>query len=291
MTSGFNVYRKEGTGSALIARLFVGLFDLRDQILLLNTPEEQRDSVRTQFDQAVQPLFEAAEATRDAAVEIRDLVQEHVQEIDTGNGVTVRENQIDIDVNIDRELGQAVDKLLTQLIIATKSCLQPMLRDVLRLDIGFFFQKESAFRAGISSLVKEGDHALAAYLEVAREWHEMVQILRGDIEHHRWRLEPCGYDKESSGKVTAVVPRVFGGPVDEFAVLAANRSLTLIEDLIAHSLQRMNRLPFFLAEIPVDQRDPAYKKRFQISVGGVDASRAWFPVPHDHTEFVELTRI
>lgn len=161
---GFRLVRDEGSSSPFMARIFIGLYGLRDDALMLFTPGAEQEVVRTKFDEGVQPLVLAAEAARDAALEIVDLIAEHVGDVNSGNALDVIGEQINITRTVDRQLGQSVDKLLHQSIVATKTCLQRLLKDPLGVDIGFLFATESAFEHGISQLEASGDSELAELL-------------------------------------------------------------------------------------------------------------------------------
>ncbi|MDP1715752.1 MAG: hypothetical protein Q8L41_13505, partial [Anaerolineales bacterium] len=142
----------EGTNSPFIARFFGGIFDLRNQLFLLEVSPEKQESVRNHFDNKYKKLLEAAQAVRDAALEIKTLTSAHVDAISSGEIVRFGVVQYDILKTIDTPLGQSVDKLIDQSIVATKTCLQSILRDPLALEIGFFFQKDSKFIAQIAKL-------------------------------------------------------------------------------------------------------------------------------------------
>ena len=60
----------EGTNSPFIARLFLGLLDIRDLLEAGNIDPRNKQISRHQFDKLHYPLFLALKATKDAAVEI-----------------------------------------------------------------------------------------------------------------------------------------------------------------------------------------------------------------------------
>src|SRR3989304_10049858 len=225
----------EGSSSPFIARLFMGLIHFRDQLYLIGMPEQEKRAAHDAFDRDFKPMFEAAQATRDAALEVARLAVSHTQRVQSGQAVTIRPSQYDILESVDIPLGQAFDKLIDQAIIATKSGLQTLLRDVLSLDIGFFFSKDQAFAEGIEQLRASGESQLADYLEEARSrWHSDLQDLRAKHEHEGWTLQGVSYSLIAQGKVSVQLPAVLGYRVDEYARLTANRVLLFTEDLVLY---------------------------------------------------------
>ena len=64
---------------------------------------------------------------------------------------------------------------------------------VLGVNIGFLFQKQAAFEAGVATL-QASDHALADYLRQARAvWSELLQDARNAVEHEGWTLPAVRY--------------------------------------------------------------------------------------------------
>lgn len=266
----------EGSTSPFIAHLFSGLLHFRDQFHLLGVPPDDQSATRQAFDTSFKPLIEAAQAARDAAVEVRRLVAVHAQAITSGQAVRFRPNQYDILQNIDAPLGQTFDKLIDQAIVATKGALQPFLKDILLLDIGFFFQKDPQFMQGVADLHAQGENALASYLEAARSaWHSALQDLRSKHEHEGWTLPRISYGLVGPQSVGLRLPTVLGLPVDEYAQVTANRVLLLIENMVVHGMLRKCPYPLFVVEIPPEQRDPMNTQRFRLAPRGLDPSPPW----------------
>lgn len=281
---GFHKYRDESSSSPFMARIFVGLYDLRDQLLLLGNPAD-KDVLRARFDKAVMPLILAAEATRDAAVEIVRLTSDHLSAVASGSVVRITGKHFSIDATIDAPLGQTLYKLLNQSIIATKTCLQDVLKDPLGLDIGFLFQQDRGFTSGVAKLRAAGDPALADYLEAIRRWHGDLQKLRDAHEHDGWVLGQIRYGR-APPDVEVHLPAVFGVSVDVFARAAANRLLLFIENTVVYAMRRCNKteFPIVVMEIPPEQRDPKLPRRFRVVVGRT--IRPWKPEFVDSADFV-----
>lgn len=266
----------EGSSSPFMARLFVGLLELRDSFHLLDFDEPLREQHRSYFDSRFKPLFEAAQATRDSAVEARKLITTHVAAIEEGRVVQIKSNQFDINETIDSPLSQAIDKLIDQGVVAIKTGLQRMLHDPLGLEIGFIFQKSIQFDKGITECRQSGENHLADYLDaVRRTWLTDFQKLRVDHEHCGWNLESIKYHLISPSTVDVQLPKIYGLHVDQFANLTANRVLLFIENMMVYAMVRKCPHPFYVVEIPKNQRDPANQRRFRIAAKGLTSTPPW----------------
>jgi hypothetical protein len=83
----------------------------------------------------------------------------------------VERNAIHVDESVDRELGQEAEAFINAAARAIKKGMQDVAA-VLGVNIGFLFQKQAAFDAGVAAL-QASDPALAEYLRQARTvWSE-----------------------------------------------------------------------------------------------------------------------
>src|SRR5574341_410535 len=290
MTPPYQVKKvsNEGTSSPFIARLFSGILEFRDQLLLLGIEDPATlDAARRAFDRKYTPLYDALEATRAAAIKVRDLVGNHVRAVQSGTIIQFRGDQYDILETIDAQLSQSIDHIIDQSIVATKSALQTILREQLNLDIGFFFQCEPEFRKVVENLRTIGENDLAQYLEdVRHHWRSALQDLRVQHEHRGWSLENLGYALSGPRSVAVRLPMVLGMNVSEFATRTANRVFLFAENMMVYAMQRQCRYPIFVAEIPVQLRDPKNIQRFKLAPRGLDGSPPWIIKYQDNPDFV-----
>jgi hypothetical protein len=275
----------EGTNSPFMARLFSGMLDFRDQLFLSGVPLDKQGELRTQFDHKFESLFNAASATREAALEIMTLVNKHQDAIQSGKTARIHPDHLEILETIDTPISQSVSKLLDQSIVATKTCLQSILHDLFGVNIDFFFQKDANFNAGIKAFIVAGDIELAKYLEeVRRNWYENLHTLRVLHEHEGWVPKNVTYQLSLPSKIVINIPKINDLPVDIFGRVSANRVLLFIENMMVFSMFRACQTrppyqpytpPFFLTEIPLWQRDPSNMKRFRLAPKGLDSSIPW----------------
>lgn len=279
----------EGSSSPFMARIFMGMLVLRDQLYLLSVDQADKKREQDTFDRAFKPVLEASQATRDAAVAGLQLLDGHINRIESGEAVRLRANQYDILEGIDAELSQEVDKVIDQSMVAVKSGLQDMLRDLLDLDIGFLFQNDPLFAVGIADLRSAGEDELADYLEDVRAaWLADLQDLRNRHEHSGWSLDSLEYQLGSPNKVQVQLPRVDGVSVDLFLKQTANRVLLFVENMLVVSMARRVQYPIFVKELPPDGRNPVDPKRFALAPKGLDHSPAWKVSFVDGDDFVQI---
>jgi len=282
----------EGSSSPFVARLFLGLLGFRDSLHLLAVEGQHREQMRDHFDRKFKPMFEAARASRDAAVDVGCLVATHLDAIEDGRALRFTGNQYDVLETIDIPLSQAVHKVLGQGIVATKTGLQEILRDPLGLDIGFLFQHDTQFNKGIADLWASGENHLAQYLQDVRSgWLSGFQKLRNQYEHDGWSLADVEYQLAGPSTVTVRLPTILSLPVDKYVGHTANRVLLFMENTMVYAMQRQcmqrqYRCPIFVAEIPNDQRDLANPQRFRLAARGLDRTPPWAIAYRDDMDFV-----
>ena len=245
----------EGASSPFIARLMMGMLRLRDTAI---NPTD-RDTFDKQYDFVLKSLFSA----RDARSQLVKAWQEHVRKVVDGEIGHIRGNALHVDESVDRELGQETDAFLNAASRAVKKGMQDV-ANLLNVNIGFLFQKQAAFEAGLAALQKS-DPALADYLRQARVWFERLQGARNAVEHEGWTLPPVRYTR-SGNKVKATEPQIMGQPATEFAMFIFDRLACFVEDVTAHLLKQ--RLPALitLTEVPVAYRPADKPERFQVTL-------------------------
>lgn len=288
-TAAFLKHSNEGTRSPFIARLFLGLLEIRNLLELGNANPRNKQIARQQFDKFHYPLFMALQATRDAAVEIIETVSNHKDALAAGQIVTIQRNTFAVNQTIDFKLNQAVGKLLDHGLIASKDRLQKIIPYLYDLDIGFLYQKPSRYDEGIANFRENVNSEYADYLKYVRTvWLHEFQELRNEREHQGWTLGRVDYLFNPPDKVTAMFPEVGNLPVDEFALRSVNRICLFVENVIAYGFQISRRSPIFLVEISEEMRDPSNCQRFTAVPKNMPGfSQPWQLVFKDELDFVQ----
>ena len=255
----------EGTSTPFVARVHLGLVELRDHALA--------DEVeRRAFDEDLIPLVENLAAVRKAAHRIASTIKTHAERVRVGAAVVHRGPAVEVDESIDRDLTDALGKLYERGYAASKS-LQAVTRR-LGLSIGWLFQKEAAFREGIESYRQRGQEALADYLAAVRAWSQEFLARRAAFTHSGEGTVASEYRLGTNHTIEFVPPGVDGMPLDQYALRTANRIIRLAEDLVAHAVASRLKSPMILCEIPREVRDPSIVRRFKLGIEGAE-SEPW----------------
>ncbi len=246
----------EGSQSPFMARLMMGILRLRDAAF----PDPP---ARDPFDNAYQFTMTSLFAARDATRELAGLWTAHARKVASGDAASLQGRTIRVNESIDREPGQQADAFLNAATRALKKGMQDVAA-VLRADIGFLFQKQAAFEAGIAALEKS-DPALADYLRQARTWSERLLDARNAVEHKGWTLPRIVYARTDTG-VTAIEPVISGEPASAFAAFVFDRLACFVEEVTAHCMQRQFPTGITVTELPRESRPAEMPERFRLTV-------------------------
>ncbi len=265
----------EGTQTAFIARLFLGVGKLRD--LIVSNPDE-----RDKFDSLYEVVLTSLRSARKAAEEIARLWQQHSSKVTSGEVARLERQILRIDESIDDALGKEVVSFVTAAGRTIKEGMQKFIGS--HADIGFLFQKQAKFETGLLTIAQM-DSALADYLRLTRAWSEPLQECRNDIEHRGWTLPRTTYVRQGN-KIEAVPPLISGQPVTEFVSFMLDRVLCFVEELTAYRIQRLLPDLMTLTEIPPVDRAEEAPVRFQVTVvsGGLPPWR----IIYHHDKFDDV---
>lgn len=259
----------EGASSPFMARIFIGVLHLRDQVY----PDPAK---RNDFDVPYDYVTSALSSTRDSSRKLAGLWKDHqdkvasgkIAKIDGGGNIHVQES-------IDKDLRSEIETFLNAATRCLKTGMQNIARE-LGANIGFLFQQKDAFERGIA-ILQATDPDLAAYLQQARTWSEPMLKSRIDLEHGTWVLSRTGYVAEN-GAVRANEPTVAGKPVSEFVDFTFDRLCCFVEELSSHCLRGKMPEGVMLTEIPLANRVAEVPERFRVGLenGGQPSWRIAF---------------
>jgi hypothetical protein len=263
-------FADEGSSSPFMARLLLGIMNLRDTVF----PEPVE---RTKFDKAYE-VFNTLVSIRSANNDIVAMWKDHVEKVTTSKIVRMRGATIEIEESIDKDLRKQIESFLNGGVRALKG-MQKFL-GLLKVDIGFLFQKPAAFAKGLAKLEKT-DPLLAEYLGQTRTWSERLIKARNDVEHDGWVLPRIAYSKTESNGMQAVEPQISGQTVSEFVTTMLDRLMCFVEEVTVHCLQKQLPPGVNITEIPLAERanaETAVRFRLTTAQGG---SPAWTIVYHE----------
>lgn len=246
----------EGSRSPFMARLFMGILRLRNAVY--PGPAE-----REKFDRSHELIISALMNARASAQDIAQLWAVHIRKVTSGEIVRLKGTTIHIGEGIDQELRKQVEGFLNTAVRALKQGMQKLAAD-LHVEIGFLFQKQAAFAAGLT-IIEATDPSLAGYLRQARLWSERLLESRNAIEHEGWALPSVTY-AHAGGGIQAGEPSISGQPVSQFVTFILDRLLCFVEEVTVHCLQRQLPTEITVTEIPVAQRLAEMPQRFELTL-------------------------
>jgi hypothetical protein len=258
----------EGTTSPFVARLMLGVMQIRDSVY--------DEKARTHFDDLYEPILSALRSARETSQDIAKEWEQHRDKVESGAIVNARGRALHISENIDRSLRRDLESFLNTAVRTIKHSLQVLASD-LGIDIGFLFQKESTFQAGIAK-TRAFDPMLADYLLATRRWSEPLVLMRNNLEHGTITSPKVGYTLDSV-PVRAEEPQLNGQAITEFTNDVLDRICCFVEEIVVCGLRK--RLPkgFEITEISLAERDSNSPERFNVTVtpGG---RRPWVLAAH-----------
>lgn len=250
----------EGSQSPFIARLMIGVLKLRD-IAGLDA------NARAKFDEPYDVVLTSLNTARNAAQILIQTWHEHARRVAEGQAARLQRNQIHIDETVDRELGRQTDAFLNAAVRALKQGMQSVSVE-LGINIGFLFQKQPAFEAGVAAL-RATDPVLADYLSQARQWTDVLVTRRNAVEHEGWSLPDAVYGR-TADSVSVTEPMVDGRPVSTYVAFMLDRLLWFVEDVTTYCFVRLFPPEVRLTELKPERRRPEIPERFRptLAIGG-----------------------
>jgi hypothetical protein len=263
-------FADEGASSPFMARIFLGIFRLRDAVY----PEPPgREDFDKRYDYVIQALFNA----RASLQKVVALWDEHARKVATGQIVRHEGQHIHIEESIDRDLRKEVESFLNAATRALKTGMQN-LGKTLGVDIGFLFQKPERFSKGLAEL-EHVDSALADYLQQSRMWLQPLLKCRIELEHGTWVLPRVTYaPAPATAGMRAEEPLVAGQRIRDFVSSSFDRLISFVEDFASHCMQRRMPAGITITEIARADRPAEAPERFRITLaeGGLPAWRIAF---------------
>ncbi len=258
----------EGTTSPFMARLSLGILRLRDVVL---PDDNTREAFDKAFEFAVMTLFNA----RTTAKDIIETITDHRRKVSLGEAAKLDGYTIRVSESIDAKLQTQVAEFLNITVRVLKDGMQK-LSGLLKFDIGILYRKKGAFNKGIEKL-KKTNSDLADYLEETRKWSEQLILIRNNL-HEGWVLPNTKYH-ERSGTIEVEEPQISGQSATEFVNYMIDRLCCFVEEITIHALQVQMPSGISVTEIPISERNPDCRERFQVTFirGG---KQIWTPKYH-----------
>jgi hypothetical protein len=173
----------EGTGSPFVARLFLGILNLRNQALL--GPE-----LHEKFDKAYEGVMTGIQTIRSESKQLIDMYSSHRERVEKGEGVTVTSTAIHVEQAIYKEFRKQVEEVIGTAGRVCKDRMQDVLR-TLGVEIGFLFKQQDTFEREIANLTAKSPE-FADYLTQTRaKWSQRLVLQRNAIDIKGGHFQEC----------------------------------------------------------------------------------------------------
>jgi hypothetical protein len=187
----------------------------------------------------------------------------------SGAVVTMDGRRVHVSEHVDRALERDLESFLNTVVRIIKHSMQVLAKDF-GVEIGFLFQKESLFRAGIAKM-QMSDPALADYLVGTRKWSDPLVLIRNNLEHGTIPSPKVSYIVDNP-PVRAEEPQFAGKPITGFTNDVLDRVCCFVEEMTVFCIKKNLPKSFEITEVPLAGRDPSAPERFQLTVtpGGME---------------------
>jgi len=258
----------EGTSDPFYARLWFGIFQLRDTTLQFGKTQDELEKACQSFDQLYKPILEATSAARTSTKEVQRLISDHRAKLSQGTIIRLQSNTFELSESIDKPLRDKLADFLVNGVIALKgiqTVVQPF-----DIDIGCLYQKPNKFEQGIADLRATGHPLLAEYLVGARKaWTEQFIERRNSLEHGGWTLSRVEYTFRSADSAEMNEPQVDKLSISSYCATMLNRVMGFVENIIVYAFRHVlktSMMPLVIVEIPVPQRERSNPQRFRLDI-------------------------
>lgn len=258
----------EGTSDPFYARLWFGVFQLRDTTLQIGKTQDEFEKARQSFDQLYKPVLEATSAARTSAKEVQRLISDHRAKLSQGTILRLQSNTFELSESIGKPLRDKIADFLVNGVIALKS-IQAVVKPF-DVDIGCLYQKPNKFEQGIADLRASRHPSLAEYLVNAREvWTEQFIERRNSLEHEGWTLPRVEYIFGATNSAEMIEPQIDGLSISSYCATMLNRVMGFMENIIVYTFRyvlKTSMRPLAIVEIPTSQREHSNPQRFRIDI-------------------------
>lgn len=264
MPQDFTRMRDEGSNSPFVARMFVGILEIRDLILMTNNDPRNIQITRQQFDKLYEPIRNSLEMS---LISARTIAQLHNELRYLGLKGELIKNSTDGGRIFINNKGPILKKEFHSVVehasIAIKTYLPKLLTEIFGFDIGFLYQKEKEFHKRINELRSDKLDPLGDYLFSVRFWtNQLIGELWNQMKHTYWKMDDPKLIVIEANRVHVLIPEIIGTPIDLLSFKIINRCCLLVEDLIVYGFQFHRSTPIIMMEIESSNRKEYGNKRF-----------------------------
>ena len=160
----------EGSNSTFVARMFMGVLELRDLIIMSNNDPRNRQVDQNKFDQLYEPIRNSLEIALGDARSLKKLSSELIKSGRAGKLIKFYDNGgYELSNTKESQIQSGFTSVINHSSIAIKTHLQSFLKEICDFDIGFLFQKENLFKKQLDEFTLISLHN---YFKASRIWSE-----------------------------------------------------------------------------------------------------------------------
>jgi hypothetical protein len=247
----------EGTSTPFVSRLWMTPIHLRGLVLSQKTDIDA-------FDAVYQSVLNDLLTLRRIGRETFELWNDHAKRVASGEIVRYQ-NGIHVDQTIDEPLSHNLETIIKNSAGVAKQ-IQHLTR-IFGVKIGFMFEKDPGFEAGITAL-ESTDSMFADYMRETRKWLQPLTLVRNDLEHKPFVAPRIQYVRKPGDVFEVREPEVLGLPLTSFVPVILSRLNRFVEEVVIRSMQTAMPSPMTITEVPTAKRDPIKPERFTAGVIG-----------------------
>lgn len=230
-----------------------------------------RREERISYDKSYHPVFQNLVEAQFAKRRCKELINNHINEINNGTEGIYHGNQIDIKTPIDDELNIYFKDFFIRGEIAI-DCLMRHAR-FMKSGINFLFTDDpKKYREGVEKFpIREDDFRFQSILNMMKNhkqnWYLQFREVRRKIIHEGFALPHIEYKLNSQEKIEIILPVSEGGQSIIEMVEVIWKSLTdLCENILVFLLSLKLKDNMIIVYIPFDKRDKIMPIKYMVSL-------------------------
>lgn len=258
-----------GANDPFMSRMLWQIFKIRDHIY--------KDSERKDFDRRHGAVFQNLYEAKIAKEKCVELIKNHKANVRAGKTSTYSETEGVIKINeaVQFELNMLFKDFFIRGNIALK-CLVTLTR-FMGFNMSFAFTDDDKFeKKKAKFLEKNRDQKFIDYCAVLEEdrktWYKIFIQIRNDIEHEGFKLPDINYLLGKNNEIKTFYPTINYQSLEEILDKCWLNIFYLCEEMTVFLMDTKITDPFFIREVPEDQRNPEQPFKYVVNVKGFPPS-------------------
>lgn len=248
-----------GSSTPWIARLWVGMAQIRDQVL--------EETQRTKFDNKYMPILENLFECYDAMNSLNKVISEHLAKVESQQIFKFQHNN---NFNITETIDFRINQLLKDFFIKGNIAMNHLfpLSKFMGCNISFLRKKkDKEFERGAKKLVSHlpASRSLVDMLRKDRKaWHKYFVGLRDAFEHDTIGSLTVRYSGKP-GNVRAYLPTIDNTQLCDLTSKMWGNLFEFVEDVVVFLFSLRVTPPLKVAVIPEERRNPSMPIKYVVT--------------------------